>query len=839
MRTEQDITEAFPVFAPFGDRMVITKRGTLLAAVAVEGADFDALTRGDLSHVALVAAQIAEQLPYGASITQYYIHLDKVPVRIRDRENPLIHAVSKARESFLNERGLARSFLYHVYEFADAGAATTSLWGDVRDSLAGGLFEPRRREKLLTRLRNPSSPIFSREGMNHLAKNAADALDKIVGLWGKLGDARLIERSEFWSLLRYLATFDPAHLAEDRRGKLVMPDDEIDIQLPAGDIETIDIRGNPFLKLHGDVARYARIGSVTGVPADPLGWLTIGADAPLRQKGDYVLVHHFEPLSELARTAKFAAARNAIERTRINLVNIIKGETTDTSEERRPKHKEKLAAIEAADARHDRWGTAFTTLVVPHEDPAAVSALVRSFNASLTNRSLSLVWENVGLPFAFRSIQPGGAVASKRRSTVASSRHGVMSLALKSRIGQPVVADLGGEESAFIFETSTGEPFHFSPYVNGRAFSIGVGPVRSGKTYLMNTVASHFLKYGGFIRSVDIDPGGKCVCDVFSEGGRGYLALGEAGGLNPFVSQQGVDDLAFATYLAQQMQLLLQANDTGDAQHLDRDEQKDVDRSIRAVMQMPAEMRSMPRLFEHLNHNTRRKFERWMSRGLYDGIVNADVDAIGTLDKSISTWNLGRFRDTPPVLKPVLFDLFYRVTRSFEDPAYQTIPKLLQIDEAHHALSIPYFRDYLVRKVRTWGKWGAGITLWSQSPTEYARIEDWSAIRSAAGSFFFMADRHMDAEQYRSTFHLTDGDIAAIQQLVPRRQVYLIQPELDVRKTLTLRVDPTQHVINTSHPQEAAIRDRLIREYGLTDGIARAAVEIAELGTSQLEGQAA
>ncbi len=133
---------------------------------------------------------------------------------------------------------------------------------------------------------------------------------------------------------------------------LPMPDDvELDIQLPAGDIEMIEIRGAAHLKLHGAVTRYARIGSVTGTPSDPLGWLATGADAPLRQKGDYTIAHHFEPLPELAKTALFAAARNAVERTRINLVNIIKGETTTTADERRPKHKDKLAAIEAADAR--------------------------------------------------------------------------------------------------------------------------------------------------------------------------------------------------------------------------------------------------------------------------------------------------------------------------------------------------------------------------------------------------------------------------------------------------------------------------------------------------------
>lgn len=841
MRKEQDITEAFPVFAPYGDRFAVTKRGTLLAGIAIGGADFDALTQGDLAHVALVAAQVAEHLPLGASVTQYYIHLDRVPVRIRDRTSPLSHSISKARETFLNDRGLARSFLYHVYEFADPAAATSSFWGDLQDNLAGGLFEVERRRKLLTRLQNPSATILSREGMAQLARNTVDALDTIAALWGKIGDAHIVDHAELWSLMRYLATFDPAHLTDEARSRLPMPDDDLDIRLPSGDIDLAEIRDRTYLKLHGDVTRYARIASITGAPAEPLGWLSSGADAPLRRKGDYILVHHFQPLSELAKAAKFTAARNAVERTRINLVAMLKGEETTIAEERRPKHKGKLAAIEAAETRKDRWGTAFSAIVIPHESPEVISGLVREFNGSFANRGFSLVWEGVGLPFAFRSIQPGGGGASKRRTTIASSRHGLLSLTLKTHLGQPAVVDLGGEEATFIFETTTGEPFHYSSFVGARSFVIGVGPIRSGKTYLKNSVASHFLKYGGYLRSIDIDPGGKCVCDVFSEGGRGYLELGEIGGLNPFISQAANgEDLGFATYLSQQLHLLLQANAAEEQRRLDRDEQKDVDRSIRAVMAMTdGGMRTLPTLIEHMNHHTRAKFARWLTRGLYDGILNATADAIGPLDKSISTWNLGRYRDIEQVLRPVLFDLFYRVTRSFEDPATRSIPKLLEIDEAHHLLAIPYFRDTLVAKVRTWGKYLAGVSLWSQSPSEYARIPEWPTVRAAASTFFFMADPSMDEGQYRETFPLTDGDIAAIRNLVPKRQAYIVQPEIGVRKTVILRVDPTQHVINTSHPREVVLRDRLIREFGLTEGIARAAVEIPRLGTSQIEGLAA
>ena len=818
--TSRAVVEAFPIFAPYGD-FVLTKRGTLLAAAVLDGADFDALTQGDLGHVALAAAQVAEQLPSGASVTQYYIHLDQVPVSVRPRSNPLSDRLSKERAAFLNAAGLGRAYLYHVFEFTDPEAASTSLWTEVSAVLSGGA----NRDRLKRRIKEPGSVLLSRAGMDRLAKASAGSLSTALAVWSKLGAARMASATEFWSLLRYMATFDPQHLL-DPAGPI--PEDDLDIRLPAGGIDPVEIDNAGFLRLDGAPPRFARFASIVATPPNAIGWLTEGADAPLRQRGNYILVHHFEPLSEIGRSAKFSQARAAIERTRISIVNILKGEEKSLEEERRPKHKLKIEALEQAEARPEKWGNSFTSLVVPHERPEVSAALARSFGRLLTARRATVVWENVGLPFVFSAIQPGGSVASRRKLTIASTRHGALSLSFKSREGQPTVTDLGGEEATLIFESATGEPFHYAPWVNEKAVVVAVGPTRAGKTFAKNTIACHFLKYGGFVRAVDIDPGGKSVADVFAEGGRGYLALGEFGGLNPFISERDSEDVACAGHLSQLAMLMLEANDTQEMRRLDASEQKDLDRSIQAVMALPPGLRSFGRLFSHLGAPTRAKFGRWMEGGLYNGILNAENDAIGAADKAVSVWNLAAFRDSPAVLRPVLLDLFFRVTRSFEDPAFRLVPKLLEIDEAHHALSIPAFREYVVAKSRTWGKWRGGLTLWSQSPFEYGRVPEWAAIRSAASTFLFMADGRMDEEEYKRVFPLVSGDIAAIRRLVPKRQIYLIQPELDIRKVLTLRVGPEQYAINTSTADEVVLRDRLIAEFGINEGLRRAALELGQ-----------
>ncbi|MDA8382984.1 MAG: hypothetical protein M0037_08000, partial [Betaproteobacteria bacterium] len=114
-----------------------------------------------------------------------------------------------------------------------------------------------------------------------------------------------------------------------------------------------------------------------------------------------------------------------------------------------------------------------------------------------------------------------------------------------------------------------------------------------------------------------------------------------------------------------------------------------------------------------------------------------------------------------------------------------------------------------------------GVPLWTQSPEELAGISGWAAIRSAASTFVFMADPKLEESLYRATFGLTAGECEAIKNLLPRREVYIVQPELGVSKTVTLDVEREQYALNTSHPREAALRDQFIRAHGYEKGIQR------------------
>ena len=102
-------------------------------------------------------------------------------------------------------------------------------------------------------------------------------------------------------------------------------------------------------------------------------------------------------------------------------------------------------------------------------------------------------------------------------------------------------------------------------------------------------------------------------------------------------------------------------------------------------------------------------------------------------------------------------EIFYRITTVFENPKYLNIPKQLDIDEAHHFLNMKENVQFLLESVRTWRKYRAGITLWSQGAPEFLSIPDWTVVRDAAGTFVFTATPKMDEELYQKTFGLSTG----------------------------------------------------------------------------------
>lgn len=838
------ITDYFGVIEPYDEHFALTKHSGLIGAIELSGRDPDGLLPLDHAALSGIAQTIYGKLNRNITVSQYYAHFDGMQVTLRVRADRISNTLSQRRAQYLNKQNLSGSKIVHYFEIEPDENINKLNLADMLRHLGMAAFDVRSRTLLRNALSAEAAFVVELAQLERMQAQLNDAMQEVAAKWSGLFSARILPLQETWAHLRFLAGLDP--LALDRALHEALPEEDWDVYVSSGDIDNLVVAGMDVLKVPGVTNKYVKMGSVRrfsneGGKMKPGLW---AADdkSPARLKGNYVLMTRWKPLTEFEKAMLFTKKNIALERASLNFFEMMSGgENRSVLEKQagmKPAIKAKLEELGIAESLPDHWGIGQSFVCIFGEDPAKVRQTALDMNRAAGNARVNVIWESVSVDRAFRTFQPGQQRESSRDLYMTSSQFAAASLIYQSSSGQMVIPDLGNEEATYPLQSKDGKIFHFSPFVGGRGMLVGIGPIRSGKTFFKNTYATHFQKYGGLYRAVDIDPGSETVAQLFGRDAGIFRVSNAPGcGSNPFASYRGPGDVLFKVHLTRLLHQFLAANDTPEHRAIAPDEQEAMDTAINATLDLPAEARTLSSLVMHMPAKLRVKFARWVRKdddrragdaGWYSHLFDADVDSIGALTKKVAVFNLQALRDDPKAIIPVQTDILYRITQAFEDPGLRHLPKLLDLDECHFPLSIPSFAEYIVQKIRTWGKWFGSVHMWTQSPEELSKLAGWPAIRSACTTFVFMADPNMDEALYMTTFpFLTAGECAAIRELIPKREAYIIQHELGISKTVVIDVEPEQAVVNTSHPREAALRDSLIRQYGFEEGLRRAVEQIA------------
>lgn len=839
------VADYFGIIERYGEYF-LTKYSSLIGAIEIEGRDPDGLDQEDHEALSAISQIIYGSLNRNVSTTAYYAHFEGVKVRLRPRADPKCNHLSRRRETYLNKGNLSASKIVHYIELQNDEDINNLRFLGIFKHLLTATFDQRSRTIAKHMLSTRKAFLIEMSKLDYMASQLDDIVSEICAKWGGLFTARRLSPNEMWAHMRFLATLDPAMLEEAIAEAI--PESDLDIYVTGGDIFANQVAGMDVLKLAGPVTRYARIAAVrrfsmAGGRMRPGLWAS-DTNAPVRLKGNYLLVTRWKPFSEFERSMLFFKKNRALERASLNLFQLLRGGENRSDLERQASMKralkQKIEDLGIAESLPDRWGLGNAFVCVFGESPQEIKRTALEANRSCANSYVNLIWETVAADKAFQTLQPGQGQKSGRDIHMTASQFGAAALIYQSSIGQPLVFDLRSndgnpEEAQYVFKSKDDLPFNFSSFVGGRAMLIGVGPIRSGKTFTKNTLATHYQKYGGLYRAVDIDPGSELVAASFGDRA-GIFKISNEGshGFNPFISDRGPHDTAFVNHIHTILHQMLSANDTPDLRTITPDEQIGIDTALARTRALPVERRKLSTLIAHMPVSLRLKFSRWIrpldtvsgaNAGMHAHLFDEDVDSVGPLTQPIGVFNVQALRDDPKELTPVLTEILYRITQAFEAPDLRATPKLLDLDEGHFALSIPSFAEYVIKKVRTWGKWFGSIHIWTQSPEELSQLPHWAALRSAATTFMFMADPNMDESVYLEAFpFLSAGELAAIHNLVPKREAYIIQPELGISKVVVVDVEPEQRVLNTSHPAEAARRNALIEEFGFEEGM-RLAIE--------------
>jgi len=807
----------------------ITRNRKLAGAIELSGIDPAALGFADHLKLSRIIDSIFTNITPSVSVTQYQMNSRAGGFRLRPRPDPFQHRISQERESFLGSKTFIQTRLIHFFEI-DLDDSYNSLNPIMLASnLIGSLYSSRKRKELFHSLSASQQLLLSRRDINEKSDILSGAISNALARWQALCESWSLDRAGVHEILAFLASFGSETPSCERLQEL-----PIGQYLASGDIKTVVSAGQPTIKFDGPEPVYARVGSVVSFGNKGLpGFWAHEAGSPALLNIECVLMYRWTRLSMTQASMLFELKRKELERQTLNVASLI---STKGEGHLSKKLQDQFAELDNAGAMKVSWYRSESYILAYSLDSHALKRQVLKLHASITSSGAKIVWEDSNLMNAFRAFYPTGSGKGARRLIANNPQNAANAICYKSSIGIPVV-EATKEEALCIFQSPTGSPFHYYPSVGGKGLVLGIGPTRTGKSYFKNTVALHSLKYGGIYYALDVDPGTEPLAQLLGVDGsifRVYDEGGLGGGFNLFASCKGAKDQRFKTHFMQQIKRMVSTNMDERSRSLTIEEQQELDVALEATLNLPVEMRTFSHFFSHLNKELGNKLSRWVrgdagqrrADGLYSQLTDSVVDSMGGVGR-FKVFNFENLKKDEDQRSVAYAEVFHRIIQDFESPALRAVPKFLDIDEAHIPLQDIEFQQWITQGIVTWNKYNVFPSLWTQSVEEMLKLQRFEAIRSAAGTMLFTADSDLNEGLYQRSLGLTLGECHAIKNLIPRKQIYIIQRDIGVSKAIEISNDKFTDIVVSSTPTVVAIRDPLVAAFGIEEGIQRTIVQLS------------
>ncbi len=833
--------------SPFSDVMneysvykdaIKSKNGSLLGGFKLSGVEPDATTLESRKQLTLSMANFMESLPDNINCSQYYIKLNGFNIKMKEREDPLSSLLSVRREAYINTTNLSETKLFHFFESKKDEIEDLINSVSTLKDFASLPFSSSAREKMKNRLTTKGHFVESLKTLESTHEILNTALDEGIEFYQTQMQVERLSTNEIKHFLGFLCSLDKYYFNNDKFDSDHIIDG-LPNSIPDSSITSHNYGGVNMIKFQGSEIKYARIISLSEYITERIkpGFIVSNILNPLMIDGSFILINRYKPISELLKPEYFRRKSIALDQMNIKPMDLLKGNEKLSDVDRQKlesestrKRKKEIDVEQNLDAKH---GFINSHVLLFGDTPDEVNDTAKQMVSALSRIGARYVYEDSLRQGSYASFFPCSSNLSDRDLKSNTGQFSASSLMFKPSIGKTVIEDYGNEEYLYPFKSKDGTPFYYSPFVNGRGLVLMIGPIRSGKSFFRKTIATHFMKYDGFLRMVDPDPGSEKIAKVFGDkGGVFKIDPDQKLGFNLFSTCLGKNDTQFHEHFLWIIDYLLSLNASKEMQELTREEQIELDRWIKKVMSYDKKKRSFFSLYNHCSRPLKEKLSRFVRGGVYGDICDCDEDAVSGIDKMVAAFNVLGVKDMKQMFPFVMYEIFFRIRRLFENKKYRTIAKLADIDEAHIFLKIPGVMEMLSENVRTWGKWLASLCLTTQSPQELFDMKDWSMFRSSASTYVFFADPKIDLELYQKAFLLSESEMMHIARLKPRKEAYIIQREINVSKTIVIDVENEQYVINTSKATEEQMTLDNIEKYGHVEGINKS---LKELGLEPTE----
>ena len=502
------------------DNFILSYSGSILGALEVSGADPDGMSDKDMGALTIVIRNLINILPDNVILSQYYIHFDNQTIHLRERQHPVSKQIRAYRQRYLNDQQLSGS---RCILFVELTPVSDSKHGAI--NLAKHLFSavnnPDSRDYVKRLLLYGEALGSSKQSITKLSNSMIALLNDIISYCSGLFDVRSLDLDETYRYLKFFSTCDTSYLDAD----IHCPDD-LDSDLLDGQLIPVTVQGMELLKIVNTLNTYVRVLSVKQfnfAQFNP-GVFATGVNAPIRCRGNYILCTRYKALSSFQQSWLFLGREKELERETLSFADFVKGIDSNAEKDMqifKPSLVRKFQELDEAAALTDNWGLVSCHALAFNNDVKLLERDIESLKSSLQQAGLSILWETVAAIDVFFDLQPASEHRYRflRDIPLNTSQYATLSLVYRSAQGIDKVEDINNEEAQYIFTSSDNTPFYYSSFTGGRGVTVGVGPIRSGKSFLRVALGMHWMKYGGLFRAIDIDPGSEPIAEAFGEEG--------------------------------------------------------------------------------------------------------------------------------------------------------------------------------------------------------------------------------------------------------------------------------------------------------------------------------
>lgn len=310
-------------------------------------------------------------------------------------------------------------------------------------------------------------------------------------------------------------------------------------------------------------------------------------------------------------------------------------------------------------------------------------------------------------------------------------------------------------------ETPEKLPFYLNLHVNDVGHTMIAGATGTGKSVLLNTIASNFRKYEhSKVFIFDKSASSRIITQAL--GGNFYNLLVDVDSIS-FQPLANVDDPIERTWACDWICDYLTAQNLTLTPAL----KKLVMEALKDVGGSPKEQRTITALTTYLQEETLREALLALSlEGAYGSLFDSSEDKFGSGNWQV--FEMEKLMENANIVAPTLDYLFHRIEGQLTG-----VPALIVLDECWLFFSNPTFRAKIVEYLKDLRKKNCSVILATQNLSDID-AELLPVIVENTKTKIYLANDNMNSESQKiyEKFGLNDTEVSLVKALVPKKEYY-------------------------------------------------------------------